>query len=236
MKNNKKADPFDLKINRKFLKQLTCIDEGSKDGIYAMVLDSELRSMLSAPRTSSKEDLDAVTKSAMWKCLRENTAFSGGRGSRARHRDSISSGTGESRDDTIASIEKHIHKCITKTFELNSEATDIVKKGSIRSEVDWAEEKYDHGNNGSDKTISLNRGSETTGEIDSSIVKRQKTLEGVISRKGTLFNRDKKASTSRAQAAMAGATARDRARRRERRKRVVLEEVCLAERNLSKFK
>ena len=78
MKNNKKADPFDLKINRKFLKQLTCIDEGSKDGIYAMVLDSELRSMLSAPRTSSKEDLDAVTKSAMWKCLRENTAFSGG--------------------------------------------------------------------------------------------------------------------------------------------------------------
>ena len=62
MKNNKRPT-FDLKINRKFLKQLTCIDEGSKDGIYVMVLDSELRSMLSAPRTSSKEDLDAVTKS-----------------------------------------------------------------------------------------------------------------------------------------------------------------------------
>ena len=36
--------------------------------------------------------------------LAENTAFSGGRGSRARHRDSISSGTGESFDDTIASM------------------------------------------------------------------------------------------------------------------------------------
>lgn len=220
MKNNKKADPFDLKINRKFLKQLTCIDEGSKDGIYAMVLDSELRSMLSAPRTSSKEDLDAVTKSAMWKCLRENTAFSGGRGSRARHRDSISSGTGESLDDTIASIEKHIHKCITKTFELNSEATDIVKKGSIRSEVDWAEEKYDHGNNGSDKTISLNGGSETTGEIDSKHRKSDKKLSRVSSVEKVLSSTgSKKASTSRAQAAMAGATARDRARRRERRKR-----------------
>ena len=50
MKNNKKNDSFDLKINRKFLKQLTCIDEGSKDGIYSMVLESELNSMLSAPK------------------------------------------------------------------------------------------------------------------------------------------------------------------------------------------
>ena len=220
MKNNKKNDSFDLKINRTFLKQLTCIDEGSKDGIYSMVLESELNSLLSAPRTSSKEDLDAVTKTAMWKCLRENTAFSGGRGSRARHRDSISSGTGESFDDTIASIEKHVHKCITKTFEFASEATDIVKKGSIRSEVDCAEEKYDHGNNGSDKTVSLNRGIETSGEADSNHRKRDKKLSRVSSVEKVLSSTgSKKASTSRAQAAMAGATARDRARRRERRKR-----------------
>ena len=220
MKNNKKNDSFDLKINRTFLKQLTCIDEGSKDGIYSMVLESELNSLLSAPRTSSKEDLDAVTKTAMWKCLRENTAFSGGRGSRARHRDSISSGTGESFDDTIASIEKHVHKCITKTFEFASEATDIVKKGSIRSEVDCAEEKYDHGNNGSDKTVSLNRGIETSGEADSNHRRRDKKLSRVSSVEKVLSSTgSKKASTSRAQAAMAGATARDRARRRERRKR-----------------
>ena len=157
-----------------------------------MVLESELNSLLSAPITSSKEDLDAVTKTAMWKCLRQNTAFSGGRGSRARHRDSISSGTGESFDDTIASIEKHVHKCITKTFEFASEATDIVKKGSIRSEVDCAEEKYDHGNNGSDKTVSLNRGIETSGEADSNHRRRDKKLSRVSSVKGTLFTGTKR--------------------------------------------
>lgn len=220
MKNTKKANPYGLKINRKFLEQLACIDEGSKDGICAMVLKSELDSILLAPKNSSKEELDALTKTAMWKCLRENPAFSGGRDSRARRRGSISSGTGESLDDTIANIEKHVYKCIKSTFELSPDTADIAKKGSIRSDVDCAEEKYDHGSNSSDKMVLGIRDIDTSSDMDSKHCKSdQKMSKRASVEKPLSTTGSKKASTSRAQAAMAGATARDRARRRERRKR-----------------
>ena len=149
----------------------------------------------------------------------------------------FSSGTGESFDDTIASIEKHVHKCITKTFELASEATDIVKKGSIRSEVDCAEEKYDHGNNGSDKTVSLNR------FIETDLVRQTRIIVKVTKNsRGCHQSKRYSLQPGAKRPALPGHKPQWQAQQHVTvpvvenvEREVVLEEVCLAERNLSKF-
>ncbi len=223
MKKNVSEKSYGINLNKGMIAKLKEIDNNSNDNLYSLILEQELNIMFKAMKAEDFDMNPTESIASRWTRYIENirNLVKDGMKQYLGDANSITKISGDNKNGIdigkeVDNIRNHISKCMKNSFKLSSKDTRIL--------MEMNNGKRNVNNNNADRMDDNNNKSNTSNtNMHNTVLKSSVNVSGISDTKkkqiSNISTSKKKQNTSKAQAALAGATERDRVRRRERRKR-----------------
>ena len=224
MKKNVSEKSYGINLNKGMIAKLKEIDNNSNDNLYSLILEQELNIMFKAMKAEDFDMNPTESITSRWTRYIENirNLVKDGMKQYLGDANSITKISGDNKNGIdigkeVDNIRNHISKCMKNSFKLSSKDTRILM------EMNNGKRNINNNINADRMDDNNNKSNTSNTNMHNTVLKSSVNVSGISDTKkkqiSNISTGKKKQNTSKAQAALAGATERDRVRRRERRKR-----------------